>query len=143
MALVTVTDVPDRVDFRVLAGRPFSALLSVVFGPAETPTPVEAGDIGSVRAQVRADVGSELIVFTFSDVDGTATVVGTGSSPASVRLAVDAATTDEWQYLWPGSAPETVVWWDLEITDTGGERHQVTSPGTITLVHQVTRDPTT
>ena len=140
MAVVSVADVPDRVNLRVLAGRPFRALFTVVTGDP-TPVAVEAGDVASVRAQVRADIGSELIVYTFSSGDGTAALVGTGTDPAQVRLLATAEQTDQWQYLWPGEAPETVVWWDLEITDTGGERHQVTSPGTITLVHQVTRDP--
>jgi hypothetical protein len=137
--MVTVVDVPERVDLRVLAGRPFSALLSIVTGSASTPVPVEAGDIASVRAHVRAGIDSELVVHVFTTDDGSAAVVGTGSDAASVRLSATSDETTEWQALWPGTAPETVVWWDLEIADTGGERHQVTSPGTITLVHQVTR----
>lgn len=136
MATVSLVDVPDRVDLRVLAGRPFSALFTIQLDGA----PVAYSSLADARAHVRADVGSELVVFTFATDDGTAVLVNSGGN-AAVRLVADSAQTTEWQELWPGRAPETVVWWDLEITDTGGERHQITSPGTITLVHQVTRDP--
>jgi hypothetical protein len=31
------------------------------------------------------------------------------------------------------------MWWDLEITDDDGESWQMTAPGLLTVVHQVTR----
>jgi hypothetical protein len=136
VAIQSLVDVPDRVDLRVLAGRPFSVLFPVQLDGA----PVAFASLYDARAQVRADIGSELVVFTFSTEDGTAVLVNSGGN-AAVRLLADAEQTSEWQELWPGSAPETVMWWDLEITDSGLEHHQITSPGTITLVHQVTRDP--
>lgn len=135
MAILTVTDQPDRIDVVILAGRPFSMLVPLLIGTDE----VEAGDVASVRAQVRDAIGSEQVVHLFTTDDASAEIVGTGSDPASVRLRATSDETTEWQALWPGSAPQTVVWWDLEVTDTGGERHQASSPGTITLVHQVTR----
>jgi hypothetical protein len=140
VANVSLTDVPDRVDLRVLAGRPFSVLLSLALGPGGEPVPF--ADLADARAHVRGDVGSEVIVYSFTTGDGTVALVD-DDGDAAVRLVADAAATTQWQHLWPGRAPETVVWWDLEITDAAGERHQVTSPGTITLVHQVTRDPLT
>ncbi len=135
MAVIEVVDEPDRVDLRIVAGRPLRVRLPLFLGD----TPVEAQDVAAVRAQVRPSIGSELIVHRFTTDDGSAEIVGTGTAAAAVRLIADATETATWQELWPGRAPETYAWWDLEVTDTGGERHQVSTPGRITLIHQVTR----
>jgi hypothetical protein len=134
--VVDLVDEPDRVNLRVVAGRPLRVRLPLLLPDG---SPVEAQDVDAIRAHVRPAVGSEQILHRFTTDDGSAQIVGTGTDAAAVRLVADAAETSTWQDLWPGRAPETVVWWDLEVTDTGAERHQVTTPGTITLIHQVTR----
>lgn len=136
MATVELGSLPDRIDLTILAGRPF--------GPLDVPilqaggAPLGFADVTAARAQVRQQIGSTSIYYTFA-TDGEGAELVDDAGDAVVRLTATSDTTSDWQALWPGSAPQTVMWWDLEITDADDEPHQITLPGTITLVHQVTR----
>jgi len=132
---ISVSALPTRIDVTVLAGEPFELAVPVLDGAGD---PVAAGGIASARAQVRPDVASGQVLHLFSTAD-PATAEITGTTAASVVLTASSDETSLWQEDWPGCAPRTVVWWDLEVTDADGVAHQITSPGTITLVHQVTR----
>lgn len=135
MATTEVSNVPDRVDVEVLAGRPFSLALSIL----DAGGAVAAADIASARAHVRTDVDGRDILHIFSTEDDPADAAISGGASGVVTLTATSETTSLWQEQWPGTAPETVAWWDLEITDDVGEVHQVTRPGTFTLIWQVTR----
>jgi hypothetical protein len=135
MATVELGDPVDRIDVRQLAGRPLGFRVPVLQADG---TAMESGDVVSARAQVRPQIGSAEILYTFDTTDEGAELVDIAGA-CWVRLTATSERTTEWQLLWPGRAPETVVWWDLEITDGDGETHQITEPGKITLIHQVTR----
>ncbi len=135
MATVELIDRPDRIDLTILAGRPFGFRVPVLQADG---TGMDFADVASARAQVRQSVGDDQVLYTFATGEEGAELVDVGGL-ATVRLFADSERTTEWQLLWPGKAPETVVWWDLEITDADDQPHQITEPGKITLVHQVTR----
>jgi hypothetical protein len=136
MATQEHDNIPDRVDLRVLAGSPFSVALAVLQADGEA---MAASSITSARAHVRASVGGQDILHIFSTEDDPADASIGGGATGAVTLTATSETTSLWQAQWPGQAPETVVWWDLEITDGDDETHQITAPGTLTLVWQVTR----
>lgn len=133
MATVELGELPDRIDVEVLAGEAFTLTVPVLDGDG---TAVAAASLSAARAQVRLSIDSNQVLHTFAttDDDPDAEITDDG-----VVLTATAAVTSLWQAVWPGIAPATVVWWDLEVTDTGGESHQITRPGTLTLYHQVTR----
>lgn len=135
MATTEVDNVPDRIDVRVLAGNPFSLTLPVL----DDGGAVDASSIVSARAHVRKTVGGQDILHVFSSEDDPADITIAGGAAATLELTATSDTTSLWQEQWPGEAPETVVWWDVEYVDDDEETHQIVAPGTITLVHQVTR----
>ncbi len=136
MTTIALGSVPDRVNLTVLAGSPFTLTVPVLDGAGDA---VAAADIASARAHVRAKVDSDQVLHIFSTENDPADAEITGTSEAAVVLTATAEVTSLWQDTWTGSAPSTTVWWDLEVTDGDGETHQITTPGTIVLVHQVTR----
>jgi hypothetical protein len=95
-----------------------------------------AAAVVSARAQVRREVDDPTVWHTF---DTEADPVSITVSDGYVTLVATSDETTEWANLWPGVAPETYMWWDLEITDDDGESWQMTAPGLLTVVHQVTR----
>lgn len=129
MATVTVGSLPNRVDLTVLAGEALELSVPILDGAG---APVPAADLASARAQVRKSIDDPTVLHTF-----TGSI--TGTTAAVVVLSATSAVTSGWQSDWPGTSPRTVMWWDLEVTDSGGTAHQVTVPGTVTLVWQVTR----
>lgn len=133
MSTLEVSDLPDRIDVTVLAGRRFTLTVPVLYGNF---TPVPAVNISGARAHVRPAIDDPVILHVFStdDEDPDAEVTDDG-----VVLTATAETTSSWAVNWPGRAPETVAWWDLEVTDVDGEPRQILIPGTITVVHEVTR----
>jgi hypothetical protein len=133
MATVELGDLPDRIDVKVLAGEPFELTVPVL---DQTSTPVPMVNLTSARAQVRPSIDSNQVLHLFSTEDDEPDAEITDDG---VVLTASSGTTALWQQVWPGIAPTTVVWWDLEVTDAGGVVHQVTMPGLITLYHQVTR----
>lgn len=135
MATIEVTDLPDRVDVTVLAGRPFSLTLPVF----DVDGQVDAASLVSARAQVRTGVGASDLLHTFSTENDPADAEISGDASGVITLTATSAVTSAWQEAWPGEAPESIAWWDLEVVDSDGETHQVTSPGMITLRWQVTR----
>lgn len=139
MATVTVgaDTVPDRLDVVHLAGQQFELTLPIL-GSAGGGLDFSA--VASARAQVRPSVDSDQILFTFSSESDPVTITITDvGGDAVLEFDVDSAVTDDWQVTWPGSAGRATVWWDVEIVDAEDVARQVTSPGTITLMHQVTR----
>lgn len=136
MTTQTVSALPPRIDVTALAGEPFELTVPVLDGAGAA---VAASALASARAQIRPDVASARVLHTFSTATpGTAQITGTTS--ASVVLTADSDRTSLWQLTWPPAlGPETVAWWDLEVTTTGGITYQITVPGMFTLVWQVTR----
>lgn len=133
---LSVSALPNRVDLTVLAGQPFELSLPVLDGAGD---PVPAASLASARAQVRETVADDTVLHTWSTEDDPATAEITGTSAGAVLLTATGDVTAAWQDDWPGCAPRSVAWWDLEVVDTDGITHPITVPGTITLVHQVTR----
>lgn len=128
----TLVDQPlPRVDVRVRAGRPMALKVGLADGNGD---PLPAGSVASARAQVRATVDDPTVWHTFSTEDSTIGVVD-----GFATLSATSDETTDWANLWPGSAPETIMWWDLEITDEDGVPWQMTDPGQLIVVHQVTR----
>jgi hypothetical protein len=133
MTTTEVGQLLPRIDARVYAGRPMALRVNLVDGAG---APLSAASIVSARAQVRQSIDDPSTLHTFdSAADPVSIVISTGY----VTLSATSDETTEWANLWPGSAPETFTWWDLEITDDDGEDWQMTAPGLLTLVHQVTR----
>lgn len=137
MATVEVGTIPDRIDVLHLAGKPFELDVPVL-DSATPPVAVPFAGVASARAHVRPSVDSDQILYVFSTDDVGLEIVDDGGD-AVLRLSATSEITSDWQVVWPGASGQAVVWWDLEITDDSDETHQVTSPGTITLIHQVTR----
>lgn len=136
MATVALGSLPDRINLTVLAGNAFELTVPVLDGAG---APVAAASLDSARAHVRPKLDSSQILHIFSTDDDPPDAEITGTTSASIVLTASAEVTSLWQVNWGGSSGLAVVWWDLEVTDADGETHQITSPGTITLVHQVTR----
>lgn len=132
-----VGTLPDRIDIVHLAGAGFE--LNVPVLEADN-TAMAYSAVAAARAQVRATIDGDEVLFVFATTNSPpdALIINSGGA-AVVRLEASSETTSEWQTLWPGSAGQARVWWDLEITDTEGHPHQITQPGLITLIHQVTR----
>jgi hypothetical protein len=133
VSTISLVDLPDRIDAKILAGRPFRMRVPIYDPDGDL---VAAVDMSVARAQVRQAIGdpSPLHIFSSEDAEPDALIVD-----GAVILVATSETTSSWQENWPGSAPETVAWWDLEVTDADGTPRQVNVPGTITVVHQVTR----
>jgi hypothetical protein len=141
-SVVESEDVPPRHDVRVMAGRPFSYRLPV----RDADGPAAAAVVASARAQVRAAVGDRDVLHSFGTDEDPADIEIDDTDPDAVVLVITATseTTGLWASEWPGprtgtSPPESVAWWDVEVTDADDVTTQITSPGTITVVHQVTR----
>lgn len=137
--MVAVKQLLPRVDVEIHAGRPMVLRVSLLNGAG---APLDAGSVASARVQVRQDVDNPSVLVEFStEADPPTIAITTGQAEIT-------ATSDEtsgWATLWPGRAPATTVWWDLEVTDDDGESWQMTDASLFTVVHQVTRtnDPLT
>lgn len=115
------------------AGRPLEITIPVLDGNGAA---LDSDGMLSARAHVRATIDDATVLHSF----------GSDESPADITIAdglltitADSTTTSDWALLWPGAAPQTVAYWDVEITDMDGETWQITAPGTFTVIHQVTR----
>lgn len=126
-----VEDALPRLDVRIRSGRPMTLRVNLAQGDG---SPLPAAAVTAARAQVRVETDDPTVWHTFSTEDSTVALV----DGIATLLATSDETT-EWANLWPGTAPETVMWWDLEITDEDGETWQMTDPGQFIVVHQVTR----
>lgn len=133
MSTITVTDLPDRIDVKILAGRPFELLVPVTYANGN---PVPAVNISSARAHIRAATDDPQVYHVFSTTDEEPDAV---VSDDGVTLTASPETTSLWAAEWPGRAPETTMWWDIEVTDADGTPRQITTPGTFIVVHEVTR----
>lgn len=122
-----------RIDVRVFAGRPMGLRINLTDGDGGA---LPGAAVVSARAQVRRDIDDPTVWHTF---DSAADPVSITIADGYVTLVATSDETTEWANLWPGVAPETYMWWDLEITDDDGEDWQMTAPGLLTVVHQVTR----
>jgi hypothetical protein len=120
-----------RADVRIYAGRPIELRVNLQTGAGG---PLPAAGVTSARAQVRQNTDDATVWHTFSTEDATVVI----ADGVATLLATSEETT-EWGNLWPGSAPETIMWWDLEITDEDAEAWQMTAPSLFVVVHQVTR----
>jgi hypothetical protein len=129
--------VPDRWNITHLSGQRFEVTIPVLDGAA---SPVVLADLTSGRVHVRPSVDSDQILHEFNtEADPANAVLDEVAGSAVLIISATSAETTEWVTLWPGNAGQAVVWWDVEVTDTTGEPHQLMRPGTITLVHEVTR----
>jgi hypothetical protein len=128
-----VEDVPDRINVRVLAGRPFELTIPIRYANG---VPVPAVNMSGARAHIRAAIDDPQVyhVFSTADEEPDAEITDDG-----VILTAPPAVTSLWAEQWPGRAPETTMWWDLEVTDVDGTPRQVNTPGTFIVVHEVTR----
>lgn len=128
----TSQDLP-RHDVRIFAGRPMELRVPLLNGSG---TALDAGTVTSARAQARQTVDDPSVLVTFDSEADPATIAITDGW---ATLTATSEETTEWANLWPGAAPETLAWWDLEITDEDGEPWQMNAPGLFVVVHQVTR----
>lgn len=136
MQTVTVgaDQLPPKIDVEILAGATFVVDVPILGGDG---TPLPADDVLSARAQVRPSVDSDELLHEFSEGAGLERLDDGGD--AVLRLTVDEATSNFWEATWPGRSDRVVAVWDLEIIRADGLRHQITQPGTITLIRQITR----
>lgn len=133
--MTTISDPLPRYDLEINAGRAVQIDIPVLDGGA----PVPAAGLTGARAQVRSSIDDELVLWTWGTDEDPANAEITGTTAGAVRLFATSEETTSWQLLWPGSFGQVVVWFDVEIVDTDGARHQITAPSTLTLIHQVTR----
>jgi hypothetical protein len=91
--------------------------------------PIAAGALTAARAQVRVEWGSNRVLHEWSTTAGNAAI-----STGTVTLTATTAETVNWQIQWP----PTVVW-DLQVVDTSGVVHRLTSAGPIRLYPAITR----
>lgn len=134
MATVTLTQDLPRFDVECYAGRPLEITISLLDGSGD---PLDALAVASARAHVRLEPDSEAVLHEWSTEEDPPDIV---VSDGELVLTATAETTSGWAELWPHSRPGiTTAWWDVEITDGEGETWQVTAPGTLTVIHQVTR----
>jgi hypothetical protein len=136
MTTFEIGSLPDRYDITHLAGEAFRLSVPVLDGDG---APVDAADLLSARVHVRAFPDSQVILSRFSTEEDPANAEITGGTAAVLVLTASSGDTTDWQAVWPGRGGRSVVWWDAEVTDADGQPHQITAPGTITLVHQITR----
>ncbi len=132
-ATVRAAQALPRIDVLCYAGRPFTLTVPLLQGDG---SPMPAAAVASARAHVRASVDSDQVLHSFDTADDPIDAV---VSDGQIVLTATSLVTTSWGDLWPGRAPVTVAWWDLEITDDQGEPWQITEPGTFAVVHQVTR----
>jgi hypothetical protein len=132
MADATLTEeVLPRADVRIRSGRPMTLRVNLQTGAGG---PLPAAGVTSARAEVRAEIDGDTVWHTFSTEDGTVAI-----TDGIATLSATSEETTEWGNLWPGSAPETIMWWDLEITDDDDVPWQMTAPSLFIVAHQVTR----
>lgn len=131
--MTEVAQVLPRLDVKIYAGRAMTLRVALADGAG---APLDSGTVVSARAQVRQEVDSPSVLVEFSTEADPPTIAITDGE---AELTATSAETDGWGLLWPGKAPETYGWWDLEITDDDGESWQMTAPSLFTVVHQVTR----
>lgn len=136
MATHEIGTVPDRWNITHLAGQRFEVTIPVLDG---APAPVDASDLLRGRVHVRPFVDAENVLHVFDTESDPPNAEIVGGASAALVITATADETSAWTLLWPGSNGQAVVWWDVEVVDTTGEPHQLTRPGTITLVHEVTR----
>jgi hypothetical protein len=133
MATTTVRQSLPRLDVLIYAGRKMDLRVNLATGDGG---PLPASSVVSARAHLRPPIDSPAVLHSF---DTEADPVSIVASDGYVTLTATSDETTEWANLWPGVAPETFAWWDLEITDEDDVAWQMTAPGLFTLVHQVTR----
>jgi hypothetical protein len=133
VAAIELAQQLPRFDVTCYAGRPLRITVPVLDGNGD---PLAAAAIATARAQVRLLVDSEQMLHTFGADDDPPDLAITG---AGLVLTATSEVTTNWALLWPGRAPRTTAWWDVEVTDTDGESWQITEAGLFTVVHQVTR----
>lgn len=122
-----------RIDVRCYAGRPLEITVPVLGGDGLA---LDSDGMPSARAHVRTTVGDPTVLHSFgSDEDPADITIADGE----LTITATSDITTDWALLWPGTAPETTAWWDVEITDMDGETWQITAPGLFVVVHQVTR----
>jgi hypothetical protein len=129
---VGTEQLPDRINVTVLAGKPFELTIAVT----DNDGPLDGDDIASARAQVRQQIDGQEVWHTFSSENDPADIA---ISDDGLTITATSEQTDDWQKLWPGTAPETVMYWDVEIVDADDIPRQITLPGRFVVVHQVTR----
>lgn len=136
MATHKIGTIPDRWDIEHLAGEPFEVAVPVLDG---TGAAVLAADLTRARVHVRGAVDSDQILTVFDTAADPPNAVISGGAAAVVTISATSAETSDWAVIWPGANGASVVWWDVEVVDTTDEPHQLMRPGTITLIHEVTR----
>jgi len=137
VAVHEIGSVPDRWNITHLSGQRFEVTIPILDGAA---APVALADLTRGRVHVRPSVDAENVLHEFdTEADPPNAVLGEVAGAAVLIISATSAETTDWVALWPGNAGQAVVWWDVEVTDNTGEPHQLTRPGTITLVHEVTR----
>lgn len=133
MAPIELVQTLPRFDVRCYAGRPLTITIPVLDGNGD---PLAASSIESARAQVRPTIDSDQVLHSFGVDDDPPDLAVTDGL---LTLTATSATTSLWAQLWPGRAPATTAWWDVELTDTDGEPWQISEAGLFVVVHQVTR----
>lgn len=123
---------PPRIDLLVQAGEPLTVSVQVLDG---TGAPVAATDLTHARAHIRPTVDSTQLLHVFDSDEDPVNLEITGTTSSVLVITATSAETSLWQLTWPA----LTAWWDVEVTSADGARHQITSPGVITLNPEVTR----
>jgi len=131
--VVSLAQALPRFDVTCYAGRPFSVSISTVQGDG---SPLPAAAVASARAHIRPQIDSDQVLHSFDTADDPVDAVVTDGF---LTFTATSEVTTGWGELFPGRAPASVCWWDIEITDADGEPWQMSEAGTFTVVHQVTR----
>lgn len=131
--VVELAQALPRFDVTCYAGRPFSVTISTVQGDG---SPLPAGAVTSARAQIRPTVDSDQVLHSFDTADDPVDAV---VADGELTFTATSEVTTSWGEVFPGRAPASVCWWDIEITDADDVVWQMSEPGTFTVIHQVTR----
>jgi hypothetical protein len=122
----TMAPLPPSYPITVVCGQPLQVSLPITDSAG---APIAAGALTAARAQVRVEWGSNRVLHEWSTTAGNAAI-----STGTVTLTATTAETVNWQIQWP----PTVVW-DLQVVDTSGVVHRLTSAGPIRLYPAITR----
>jgi hypothetical protein len=131
--VVELSQALPQFNVRCYAGRPLTITIPLEQGDG---TDMPASAITRARAQVRDGIDSNQVLHSFDTDDDPIDAVVTDGQ---ITFTATSLVTTSWGDLWPGRAPITTAWWDIEITDEDGETWQMSEPGLFEVIHQVTR----
>ncbi len=131
--VVKLAQALPRFDVTCYAGRPLTIVVPLLQADGSD---MPESTVDSARAHVRATVDDDQILHSFDSADDPVDAV---IADGQVTFTATSEVTTSWGQMFPGRAPASVCWWDIEITDSDDVVWQMSEPGLFTVVHQVTR----